>query len=86
MNEHVRFSVPPRFMTDQELRAYFGLSERALIRLRCTPTFPRKDKLTNRTDRRAVDLFFDRRAGIVSSTVVGAVQGAVTDGEEHFDD
>jgi len=85
MNQHVRFSVPPRFMNDTELRAYFGLSERALNRLRCTPTFPRKDKLTNRTDRRAVDLYFDRRAGIVSSAS-GDIPVAAIDREENFDD
>ncbi|MBF0680438.1 MAG: hypothetical protein IR164_16035 [Devosia sp.] len=74
---------PPRFMTDEELRLHFGLSERALNRLRCTARFPRRDSLINKTDRRAVEHFFDRRAGI--SSPVGAAMGAVVDdGEENF--
>ncbi|HEV7253454.1 MAG TPA: hypothetical protein VGN97_10205 [Mesorhizobium sp.] len=53
-------------MTDEELRAVFGLSGRALNRLRATGKFPAKDPLVGKTDRRAVDAFFDRRAGLSS--------------------
>ena len=75
----------PRFMNDEDLRAFFGLSERALTRLRATKAFPAKDGLINKTDRRAVSLFFDHRAGLLSS--VAAINGMATpDGEEHFDD
>lgn len=75
----------PRFMTDEQLRAHFGLSERALTRLRATPQFPKKDGLIHRTDSRAVEVYFDRRAGIASPRA--AINGmAVIDGEEHFDD
>ena len=75
----------PRFLNDEELRAFFGLSERALGRLRATNSFPPKDGLINKTDRRAVELFFDRRAGLSASTA--AIYGMATpDGEEHFDD
>lgn len=70
-------------MTDEELRGFFGLSERALIRLRATTRFPQRDGLINKTDRRAVELFFDRRAGLPSS--MGAInEMAVQDGEENF--
>ncbi|WP_157928851.1 hypothetical protein [Pararhizobium haloflavum] len=75
----------PRFMTDDQLRAYFGLSDRALQRLRATRAFPQRDNLINKTDRRAVELFFDRRAGIASSMGVGTVATAL-DGDENFDD
>jgi hypothetical protein len=51
-------------MTDEILREHFGLSERALRRLRAMRDFPRKDIITNRTDSKAVDRFFDRRAGL----------------------
>ncbi|OWK20088.1 hypothetical protein AJ88_33155 [Mesorhizobium amorphae CCBAU 01583] len=71
-------------MTDQQLRERFGLPERALDRLRATRTFPPKDGLVGRTDSRAVELFFDRRAGILSPTAVGG-HTAVIDGEENFD-
>lgn len=75
--------MTPRFLTDEELRSFFGLSERALTRLRATARFPAKDGLINKTDRRAVELFFDRRAGI--SSQVGAINGmAALDGEENF--
>ena len=73
----------PRFMTDEQLREYFGLSERAMDRLRATRTFPRKDDLINKTDRRAVEHFFDRRAGLASFMHVGG-NPAVIDGEENF--
>jgi hypothetical protein len=71
----------PRFMTDADLCRYFGLSERTLMRLRATSTFPKKDEMISRTDRRAVELFFDRRAGIPSPSFAPAV-----DGKENFDD
>lgn len=74
----------PRFMTDEELRSYFGLSERALTRLRATARFPPKDGLINKTDRRAVELFFDRRAGL--SSPMAAISGMAPDGEEKFND
>lgn len=78
-------SISPRFMTDEELRTYFGLSERALTRLRATNRFPQKDGLINKTDRRAVELFFDRRAGLASP--MAAIDGmALIDGEENFRD
>lgn len=71
---------PPRFMTDGELRDHFGLTERALQRLRLTRTFPKKDSLINKTDRKVVEIFFDRRAGIGLPDAYLAV-----DGEENFD-
>lgn len=75
----------PRFMTDDELRGFFGLSDRALSRLRATARFPMKDGLINKTDRRAVELFFDRRAGLPSP--MAAINGmASIDGEENFGD
>jgi len=80
----IRLQSVPRFMTDQQLRDHFGLPERALDRLRATRTFPQKDGLVNKTDRRAVEVFFDRRAGIPSPIAVGG-HTAVTDGEENFD-
>jgi hypothetical protein len=58
----------------------FGLSRRALVRLRATKRFPPKDPLVHKTDRRAVELFFDYRAGI-NSTIVGS---GVVDGKEDF--
>ncbi|GLR45638.1 hypothetical protein GCM10007880_61560 [Mesorhizobium amorphae] len=83
--EEVRLKlIAPRFMTDQELRAFFGLSERALYRLRFTRQFPTKDPLINKTDRRAVDIFFDRRARI-SPTRLDDGHGAVVDREGNFD-
>lgn len=77
--------IPPRFMTDEQLRDHFGLSDRALYRLRMTRTFPQRDQLVNKTDRRAVECFFDRRAGIASPVSAGAIAGAI-DGEENFHD
>lgn len=74
----------PRFMTDEQLRDHFGLSERAMTRLRATKGFPQRDALINRTDSRAVGFFFDRRAGLPSP--MAAINGmAVADGEENFD-
>jgi hypothetical protein len=76
-------SISPRFMTDEELRAYFGLSERAMTRLRATKGFPKRDDLINKTDSRAVGFFFDRRAGLPSP--MAAINGmAAVDGEENF--
>jgi hypothetical protein len=75
----------PRFMSDEQLREYFGLSERALTRLRATSHFPARDGLINKTDRRAVELFFDRRAGIAFPVAANG-NLAVVDGEENFDD
>lgn len=75
----------PRFMTDGELREWFGLSERAFDRLRATRAFPARDRLVNKTDRRAVEVFFDRRAGLDSPVRAGSVRAGV-DREENFDD
>ena len=55
----------PRFMSDKELRAYFGLSERALKGYRALKEFPLKDIVANKTDSAAVSRFFDWMAGIV---------------------
>jgi hypothetical protein len=71
---------PPRFMTDTEFRRYFGLSARALARLRLTGDFPAKDPLIGKTDRKAVDWFFDRRAGLGRAQVP-----SIEDGPENFD-
>lgn len=74
----------PRFMTDEELQSYFGLSERALTRLCATGHFPAKDALVNKTDRRTVEFFFDRRAGLPSP--LGAInEWMASDGEENFE-
>lgn len=73
----------PRFMSDEELRSFFGLSERALTRLRATSRFPQRDGLINKTDRRAVELFFDRRAGLASPVGTSDLL-ASADGEENF--
>lgn len=54
----------PRFMTDAELLQHFGISRRALQRLRLLNGFPGKDALVGKTDHKAVDRFFDARAGI----------------------
>ena len=53
----------PRFMTDRELRAYFGLSERALKRYRALKEFPQKDVVVGKTDSLAIGRFFDWVAG-----------------------
>lgn len=71
----------PRLMTDEQLREHFGLSERALRRLKAVRDFPQKNALTNRTDSRAVDLFFDRMAGLASSEAGGTI---AVDGKERF--
>jgi hypothetical protein len=68
-------------MTDAELRHYFGLSGRALARLRLTEHFPGKDPLVGKTDRKAVDRFFDRRAGLDRGQVL-----VIEDGPENFGD
>ena len=77
--------MSPRFMTDEELRTYFGLSERAMTRLRATKGFPQRDQLINKTDSRAVGFYFDRRAGL-PSPIAAAAGMAALDGEENFDD
>ncbi len=51
-------------MTDKELRAYFGLSDRALKRYRELREFPQKDALAGKSDSVAVGRFFDWVAGI----------------------
>ncbi|MBC6714718.1 hypothetical protein H9Q09_00780 [Aurantimonas sp. DM33-3] len=58
------FVVPPRFMTDEQLRAHFGLTERALRRFRATKDFPKRDVLAGKTDSKAVDRYFDRSSGL----------------------
>lgn len=70
--------TPPRFMTDTKLMAHFGFGERALKRLRLTGKFPGKDSLVGKTDSRAVDRFFDDRAGLIAP--------GITDGNEDFPD
>jgi len=77
-----RRPAPTRFMTDAQLRAHFGLTARALARLRATRGFPQRDPLVNRTDKRAVDNFFDRRSGLILHG--GGGNFAVIDGEENF--
>ncbi len=77
------FLEPPRFMTDDQIKIYFGLSDRALMRLRGLHAFPKRDRLIDKTDRRALELFFDQRSGIVFSEVRGG-NPACTDGEENF--
>ncbi|MBP0616514.1 hypothetical protein [Jiella mangrovi] len=57
----------PRFMTDKELRAYFGLSERALRRYRALKEFPQKDIVVGKTDSVAVTRFFDWVAGLADA-------------------
>ncbi|MBO0904064.1 hypothetical protein [Jiella sonneratiae] len=57
----------PRFMTDRELRAWLGLSERALKRYRELKDFPQKDVLAGKTDSVAVARFFDWIAGIAET-------------------
>ncbi|GHA13587.1 hypothetical protein GCM10007989_05230 [Devosia pacifica] len=76
MTDHV-----PRFMSDEQLRHHFGLSERALRRLRSMRSFPRRDAITNRTDSRMVDRFFDNRAGIDAPSTGSAL---AADGKENF--
>lgn len=70
-------------MTDQQLRERFGLSERALKRLRLSFKFPPNDALINKTDSKLVDLFFDQRAGIASPIHDGLF---TVDGKENWDD
>lgn len=63
-----KFSESPRLLTDEELAHYMGHSIGWLTAERRMELerkgFPRKDGLTGRTDRRAVDAFLDRRSGI----------------------
>jgi hypothetical protein len=72
--------LPPRMMSDAELRAFFGLSERALRTLRFDKSFPRKDSLIGKTDRKAVDSYFDRRSNLQHPSSVDNV----VDGREEF--
>lgn len=74
--------IEPRFLTDMDLRLHFGLSERALARLRATGRFPGKDGLVGKTDRKLVDAFFDRRAGLAD---LNASDWSSPDGKEHFE-
>jgi len=73
--------MSPRFMTDAQLREHFGISERALRRLRMTRLFPARDSLVGKTDSKAVYHFFDRRAGLLSSG--STLEG--DRGEENFE-
>ena len=77
---HRTMSVPPRMMTDAELREYFGLPERALRSLRADRAFPRKNPIVGKTDRRAVDNYFDRVAGLANPLSADNV----VDGQEDF--
>ncbi|AWC22218.1 hypothetical protein CO731_01674 [Aminobacter sp. MSH1] len=70
-------------MTDEQLREHFGLSEKALYRLRGLNNFPKKDGLIGKTDSRVVDLFFDQRVGI-ASPLRGGLRTATE--EENWDD
>lgn len=72
-----------RFMTDRQLCEHFGLSERALGRLRALPHFPKKDNLISKTDAKLVDQFFDQRARIASPMQNDFL---AVDGKESFDD
>lgn len=74
---------PPRLMTDEELRLHFGLSERGLFRARALPGFPKRDPLFNKTDRKAVEIWFDRRAGI-GTFPFGHGTPAMVDGKENL--
>lgn len=71
-------------MTDEELRTHFGLSSRALTRLRALRRFPKKDPLIGKTDRRAVDAFFDERSGLMEQIERPVLFGR--DGPENFSD
>ena len=51
-------------MTDKELKAYFGLSDRALKRYRELKEFPQKDVVAGKSDSAAIARFFDWVAGI----------------------
>lgn len=73
----------PRFLHDKELKARFGLSDKALACLRKCKGFPQKDTLIHRTDSRAIEHFFDQRAGLVSLQVANGAP-AIEDGEENF--
>ncbi|MCJ8310943.1 MAG: hypothetical protein HRU27_19400 [Rhizobiaceae bacterium] len=67
-----------RFLTDGELRQVFGLTENALKALRKNRRFPRHHPLFKKTDRRAVDLYFDNESGI------GQFSAFKPDGKENF--
>lgn len=80
IDELLRHLRRPRFMTDQGLREHFGLSDRALRRLRAVREFPKKDVLVGRTDSKAVDRFFDSRSGLDSTSGYSR-----PDGKENWD-
>lgn len=67
-------------MTDAQMRKHFGLSERALQRLRNANNFPKRDELIGKTDSKAVDRYFDGRAGLLPPARI-----AYEDGQEKFD-
>ena len=78
MADHAR----PRWMTDNQLIEAFGLSQRALTALRSNRAFPKRDEVLNKTDSKAVDMFFDNRSGLgVQSSFHGVT---AVDGEENF--
>lgn len=68
-------------MTVSELLAYSGLSEHALLRL--IGGFPRKDARTGKTDRKAVDRYFDLGSGLPARFAKGGM--AHVDGTDSFD-
>jgi len=74
----------PRFLYDSEIKARFGLSDKALICLRKCKGFPQRDPIINKTDSDAVAFFFDQRAGMVSLQANGSP--AIDPGREYFDD
>ena len=78
--KHFEAPAAPRMMTDTELQQFFGISAAALKKLRADPRFPRKDGIINKTDRRAVDTYFDIRAGLNNPSMVGKA----ADGKENF--
>jgi hypothetical protein len=56
-------------MTDAQIRAHFGLTERALMLLKSIRDFPQRDRITNKRDSKAVDRFFDRMSGLDGQTL-----------------
>lgn len=72
----------PRFQTDDQLIKCFGISQRALNALRSNARFPQRDPVLKKTDSKAVDAFFDSRAGL-SFQSPNHIE-ALEDGEENF--
>lgn len=70
-------------MTDGELCEHFGISERKLRAARSVPGFPKRDPLFGKTDRKAVENWFDRRAGIGNVSIAHG-KPAVIDGKENL--